>query len=132
MPNAPWRSHLQLFGGEELNVEEIGQMNLNAYLVTLSACETGLSGGLVSEIPSGEEWVGLNQAFLTAGAPTVMASLWPINDRVSSDFMIAFYQRLGQAGKAQALADVQRQFIRNTQTRHPFYWAPFTIMGDPL
>ena len=130
--NAPWRSHLELFGGEELNVDEISQMDLNAYLVTLSACETGLSGGLISEIPSGDEWVGLNQAFLAAGTPTVMASLWPINDRVSSDFMIAFYQALGPGGKAQALADVQRQFIRNARTRHPFYWAPFTIMGDPL
>ena len=132
VPNAPWRSHLELYDGEELNVEEISQLNLNAYLVTLSACETGLSGGLISEIPSGDEWVGLNQAFLAAGTPTVMASLWPINDRISSDFMIAFYQSLGQAGKAQALADVQRQFIRDARTSHPFYWAPFTIMGDPL
>ncbi len=132
VPNAPWRSHLELYDGKELDVEAIGRMKLNAYLVTLSACETGLSGGLVSEIPNGEEWVGLNQAFLAAGTPTVMASLWPINDRISSDFMTSFYRALGPGGKAKALAEVQRQFIRNAATQHPFYWAPFTIMGDPL
>ena len=129
---APWRSSLQMHGGEVLSVEEISQLNLDAYLVTLSACETALSGGLLSEVPDGDEWVGLNQAFLAAGTPTVMASLWPIDDLVSSDFMIDFYRALGPAGKARALAQVQRQFLKNPSTRHPFYWAPFTIMGDPL
>lgn len=129
---APWRSHLELHGEERLTVEEIGRLNLDAYLVTLSACETALSGGLVNDVPSGDEWIGLNQAFLAAGTPTVMASLWPIDDQVSGAFMIAFYDQLGPRGKAQALADVQRQFIQNEQWRHPFYWAPFTIIGDPL
>lgn len=129
---APWRSHLEL-AGDELTVAEIGKLNLDeSYLVTLSACETGLSGGLVSDIPRGDEWVGLNQAFLAAGAPTVMASLWPIDDKVSSTFMVDFYERLGPKGKAQALAEVQRSFLRSAQTRHPFYWAAFSVIGDPL
>ena len=132
VPQAPWRSYLQLHGDDVLSVEEIGRLNLNAYLVTLSACETGLSSGLLSEVPDAEEWVGLNQAFLAAGTPTVMASLWPIDDLVSSDFMIAFYQALEAQGKGKALAQVQRRFINNPRTQHPFYWAPFTIMGDPL
>ncbi|NBC17117.1 MAG: CHAT domain-containing protein [Bacteroidetes bacterium] len=129
---APWRSHLELHGGERLTVEEIGRLDLDAYLVTLSACETALSGGRVNDVPSGDEWIGLNQAFLTAGTPTVMASLWPIDDRVSGAFMIDFYDQLGPRGKAQALADVQRRFIRDGRWHHPFYWAPFTIIGDPL
>ena len=129
---APWRSHLQLYGDEILSVQDISQLKLNAYLVTLSACETALSGGLLADVPDGEEWVGLNQAFLAAGTPTVMASLWPIDDLVSSDFMIDFYQVLGPEGKSKALAEVQRRFIENPRTQHPFYWAPFTIVGDPL
>ena len=127
---APWRSHLELYD-DVLNVAEIGSLNLeDSYLVTLSACETALSGGAISDIPDGDEWVGLNQAFLAAGAPTVMASLWPIDDRVSSSFMVQFYEYLGAVNKAEALAAVQRKFSRSTATRHPFYWAAFTLIGD--
>ena len=128
----PWRSHLELHGEDILSVEEIGRLELDAYLVTLSACESALSGGLLADVPNGDEWVGLNQAFLAAGTPTVMASLWPIDDLVSSDFMTQFYQALGPGGKANALATVQRHFIENPRTRHPFYWAPFSLIGDPL
>lgn len=128
---APWRSHLELHN-DPLNVEEIGRLNLDAYLVTLSACETALGGGLVADVPSGDEWIGLNQAFLAAGTPTVMASLWPIDDRVSSTFMIDFYEALGPRGKGVALAEVQRRFIASKTRQHPFYWAAFTIIGDPL
>lgn len=132
VPNAPWRSHLELHDGEQLTVEEIGRLDLNAYLVTLSACESALSGGGVSDVPTGDEWVGLSQAFLAAGTSAVMATLWPIDDRVSSDFMVGFYAALSPEGKARALARVQRQFIRDSHTAHPFYWAPFIVMGDPL
>ncbi|HMB93958.1 MAG TPA: CHAT domain-containing protein, partial [Rhodothermales bacterium] len=128
----PARSHLELHGGEVLSVEEIGQLEFHAYLVTLSACETALSGGRTSDVPDGDEWVGFNQAFLAAGTSTVMTSLWPIDDRISSTFMIDFYETLRVTGKARALAEVQRRFIQNKSTRHPFYWAPFTIVGAPL
>lgn len=128
----PWESHLELHG-DPLTVDEIGDLSLDAvYLVTLSACETALSSGLVSDIPEGDEWVGLNQAFLAAGAPSVMASLWPIDDRVSESFMTDFYDNLGSDGKAVALADAQRDFIEDPATRHPFYWAAFTLIGDPM
>lgn len=126
----PWQSRLDL-NGNDLDVARIGRLKLDAYLVTLSACETGLSAGVNADIPDGEEWVGLNQAFLAAGTPTVMASLWPISDRVSGRFMTLFYDRLGTTGKAGALAEVQRRFLKDPSTRHPFYWAAFTIIGDP-
>lgn len=128
---APWDSHLELHD-DILRLEEIGRLKLDAYLVTLSACETALSGGLIYDVPNGDEWVGLNQSFLAAGTPTVMASLWPIDDSVSSTFMSGFYDYLGTEGKSFALAEMQRRFIRNPSTRHPFYWAAFTIIGDPL
>jgi CHAT domain-containing protein len=127
----PARSHLELHGEEVLSVETIGRMKLNAYLVTLSACETALSGGYTADIPDGDEWVGFNQAFLAAGTPTVMTSLWPIDDRVSSTFMIDYYKTLETTGKARALAEVLRRFILDARTRHPFYWAPFIVFGDP-
>lgn len=129
--NAPWLSHLEMYDSN-LSVADIGRLKLDAYLVTLSACETALGGGRVSDIPNGDEWVGLNQAFLAAGTPTVMASLWPIDDSVSSILMVNFYDTLGPEGKAKALADVQRRFIRDPQRAHPYYWAAFTIVGDPL
>ena len=132
VPRAPWNSHLELHGDDLLSVEEIGRLNLNAYLVTLSACETALSAGLAADVPDGDEWVGLNQAFLAAGTPTVMASLWPIDDRISGAFMIDFYATLGPEGKAHALAEVQRRFLQDPLTNHPFYWAPFSVIGDPL
>ncbi|MEM6646269.1 MAG: CHAT domain-containing protein [Bacteroidota bacterium] len=132
VPRAPWLSHLELYGDEVLSVSDIGNLRLDAYLLTLSACETALSGGAISDIPNGDEWVGMNQAFLAAGTPTVMASLWAIDDAVSSPFMVGFYDNLGPGGKAQALATMQRRFIRDASTRHPFYWSAFTLIGDPL
>ena len=129
---APWSSYLELHG-DVLSADEIGHLKLDAYLVTLSACETALSGGFTSDVPAGDEWVGLNQAFLAAGTPTVMASLWPIDDKVSSSFMISFYEKLLDArGKSKALSQAQRGALSNPETSHPFYWAAFTVIGDPL
>lgn len=128
---APWRSHLEMHG-DVLSVDEIGRLDLDAYLVTLSACETALGGGLTSDIPDGDEWIGLNQAFLAAGTPSVLASLWAIDDQASSDFMIGFYEALGPRGKSQALAQIQQRFLRQPTTQHPYYWAAFTLVGDPI
>lgn len=129
---SPWRSYLELYGDDVLSVADIRNLRLNAYLVTLSACETALSGGAVRDVPRGDEWVGFNQAFLAAGTPTVMASLWPIDDVVSNPFMVGFYEALDAQGKAYALAKTQRAFINHPTHNHPFYWAAFTVVGDPL
>ncbi|GIV57560.1 MAG: hypothetical protein KatS3mg042_0473 [Rhodothermaceae bacterium] len=127
----PWASYLELHDAP-LRADDIGRLRLRASLVILSACETALAGGAQADIPAGDEWVGLNQAFLAAGTPTVMASLWPIDDRISSDFMRRFYERFLTTGdKARALAEVQRAFIADPATRHPFFWAPFVLTGDP-
>jgi CHAT domain-containing protein len=128
---APWRSHLELHD-DVLNVADISRLELDAYLVTLSACETALGAGASSDVPPGDEWIGLHQAFLAAGTPSVLATLWIIDDKASSSFMIDFYDRLAMQSKAQALAQTQRSFIASSDQRHPFYWAPFVLVGDPL
>lgn len=128
---APWRSHLELYD-DVLTVAEIGQLELDAYLVTLSACQTALGSGAFSDVPPGDEWIGLHQAFLAAGTPSVLATLWIIDDKASSSFMIDFYERLATRSKAEALAQTQRKFIASEATRHPVYWAPFVLVGDPL
>lgn len=130
---APWASGLELYR-EDLTVADVGSIGLDRpYLVVLSACETALGGGAQSDVPAGDEWVGLNQAFLAAGAPSVMASLWPISDRASSAFVTLFYNALlDTEGKATALAQAQRAFIRDARFAHPYYWAAFTLTGDPF
>lgn len=132
-PRTPWSSALELHGGN-LSVAEIGQIGLDRpYLVVLSACETALGSGAHADVPQGDEWIGMNQAFMAAGAPAVMSSLWPISDRASSTLIPAFYNALlDTGGKAEALARVQRAFIRDAVFAHPYYWAAFSLTGDPL
>ena len=64
-----------------MEVHEILALKLNAKLVTLSACDTALGSGYFAEVPAGDDLVGLTRAFLFAGTPSVMASLWEVNDR---------------------------------------------------
>ena len=73
--------------------------------------------------------VGLSRAFITAGAPNVLVSLWQVPDRATADLMIEFYRQLRQGeGKAQAL----RQAMLNTLASHPAPgdWAAFTLIGS--
>ena len=120
-------------GGDDgrLEVHEVFGLRLRARLVVLSACQTGLGAGALADVPAGDDWVGLVQAFLFAGASHVMATLWPVQDRATADLMTRFYTalRTGQP-EAEALAQAQRATLRNPATAHPFYWAGFTLSGD--
>lgn len=129
---SPWASSLELRDGE-LAVGDIVNLRLDRpYLVTLSACETAVGSGTASDLPAGDEWVSLNQAFLVAGAPSVLATQWAVDDRASTPLVGAFYRHLLEdRGKAFALATAQRETIRSAR-RHPFYWAAYTLTGDPL
>jgi CHAT domain-containing protein len=113
-----------------LEVHEVFGLRLRARLVVLSACQTGLGAGALADVPAGDDWVGLIQAFLFAGASNVMATLWPVQDRATADLMTRFYTAL-VAGRpeAEALAEAQRAMLSNTATAHPFYWAGFTMSG---
>jgi CHAT domain-containing protein len=106
-----------------LQVREIMHLQLNADLVTLSACETGRSGdaGVVS----------LGEAFLMAGARAVVVSLWNVEDHSTTLLMEYFYSHLAHGeDKAEALAHAKRDFIARHQDASPFYWAGFVMIGE--
>ncbi len=115
-----------------LEVREVFGLTLRSPLVVLSACETGLGAGVHTDVPPGDDWVGLVQAFLIAGAGQVIATAWPIDDRSTAGFMAAFYDRLaGGATAGEALAEVQRATLRRPATRNPSFWAGFLLSGGP-
>ena len=113
-----------------LEVHEIMELRLKAKLVTLSACDTAVGSGYFSDIPPGDDLVGLTRAFLSTGTPSVLASLWEVNDRSAVTFMDNFYRQLQQRDKATALAMAQRQMRLRGVYRHPYYWAAFVMVGQ--
>jgi hypothetical protein len=137
-----------------LEVHEIFNLDLeNASLVTLSACETGLG-----KLSKGDELIGLTRGFVYAGTPSIVASLWEVNDKSTSDLMSLFYKNLKTHSKVEALRMAQLEMINgeagrgivrgvggittsnegedNPQTSrtvngsHPYFWAPFILLGD--
>jgi CHAT domain-containing protein len=113
-----------------LEVHEILDLRLRSELVTLSACDTAMGSGYFAEVPAGEEFVGLTRAFLYAGSPAVLAALWKVNDRSTLDFMRLVYRNLEARGPAGALAEAQRTVIHSrTKYAHPYFWAPFVLVG---
>jgi CHAT domain-containing protein len=140
----PLFSHIELAATPDedgwLEVYEVMGMRLQANLVTLSACNTALGSGYFSELPAGDDWVGLTRAFIYAGTPTVVASLWEVDDRSTTELMKSFYRYLPQRGKAGALAQAQRDFLKASplsqskpgapRYHHPYYWAGFVLVGD--
>jgi CHAT domain-containing protein len=109
--------------------EVLESMKLDADLVTLSGCETGLG----SE-GSGEGLVGLVRAFQIAGARTVTASLWAVSDRSTKELMTRFYRGLARGlHKDDALREAQRALAAGEAGRaftHPWHWAAFEVFGD--
>jgi CHAT domain-containing protein len=119
--------------GEEdgrLEVHEVFGLSLNAQLLVLSACQTALGSGAVSDVPVGDDWVGLVRAFLSAGVSNVVATLWPIEDRSTAQVMERLYRRLS-AGEPviSATAAAQRESLASAATADPFYWAAFVLIG---
>jgi CHAT domain-containing protein len=109
-----------------LEVHEVYELDLQqTHLVVLSACETHLG-----KQSRGDDIIGLTRAFMYAGTPSVIASLWKVDDRATSDFMTDFYKHLKQGkSKAEALQIAQKK-TRNRYP-HPYYWAAFVLTGDP-
>ncbi len=107
-----------------LQVWEIRRLHLNARLVTLSACDTGIG-------PVGEEGVAnLTNAFIEAGADTVVSTLWELEDQPTTQLMTEFYTGLAlHHKKGEALREAQLHFLRAGLV--PYYWASFEIVGDP-
>jgi CHAT domain-containing protein/Flp pilus assembly protein TadD len=112
-----------------LEVYDVLRLRLHSDLVTLSACETGLSSGFFSEVPPGDEFVGLTSAFLSAGSTAVVASLWNVNDGSTATLMQNFYQFQVHADRVAAISQAQRAMIAaGGRYSHPFYWAPFVLI----
>ena len=107
-----------------LEVREIFGLDLHARLVVLSACETGLG-----QLSRGDELVGLQRAFLYAGTPAVITTLWKVDDRASFGLMGKFYDQLQAVGPAQALRQAGRATL--AEYPHPFAWAGFVLTGVP-
>jgi CHAT domain-containing protein/tetratricopeptide (TPR) repeat protein len=116
-------------GGEDgyLTMREVFDLKLNADLVVLSACKTGLG----KEI-RGEGVTGISRAFLCAGTPSVLVTLWDVYDRSTADLMTSFYRAHETRGmnKAAALKEAQVEMIRSKKYSHPYYWAPFVLIGN--
>jgi len=119
----PQMSFLALADGA-LTADQIYQRRLKVNLVVISACETALGGQHPDSI------IGLSNAFLIAGANSVVSTLWPISDAVSVQFMLEFYRQLKRGTNlATALSTAQRSLLNKAVTSDPFYWAPFRLNG---
>ena len=73
--------------------------------------------------------VTLAAAFSQAGSQTIVASLWEVNDSATRDFMVAFHRARAAAGRAGALQRAQLAVLGKSATAHPYYWAPFILIG---
>ncbi|MBI3963033.1 MAG: CHAT domain-containing protein [Deinococcus sp.] len=119
----PLFSALRL-GDGWLTAREVYGLELRGTLVTLSACDTGLN-----QVAAGDELIGLARGFLYAGAPSLVVSLWTVHDQAAAALMQHFYTALSQGlGKAAALRLAQLETLADHP--HPYYWAPFVLMGQ--
>lgn len=124
----PNLSYLVLGQGDKLDIGEIAGLDLTQVrMVTLSACETALG-----EDPTAQgELTTLADAFGFAGCPTVTASLWKVSDDSTKLLMESFYRELqGGASPSAAMQTAQKSLLANNQTRHPYHWAAFLLIGD--
>ncbi len=118
----PMFSSVKLHDGW-LSAADVVGLDLKDALVTLSACESGRGTVL-----QGDEVIGLPRAFLGAGAASVVVSLWLVQDETTVTLMMHFYDRLREGvGRSAALRDAQRAL--RERYSHPYYWAPFILIG---
>jgi tetratricopeptide (TPR) repeat protein len=107
-----------------LAASDVTRLDLAGALVTLSACESGRN-----EVYAGDELMGLTRAFLGAGATTLVASLWLVQDETTAELMENWYEHLSEGvGRATALRNAQ--LALKAKYPHPYYWAPFVLIGQ--
>ncbi|MGB7202986.1 MAG: CHAT domain-containing protein [Pyrinomonadaceae bacterium] len=113
--------------GGFIRLQDVYGLRLNSDLVVLSACDTGIG----KEI-KGEGVMSLNNAFLQAGAKSVVSSLWKVDDTATKDLMTEFYRGMADDNltAAAALRGAQIKMYKDPRYRSPFYWAAFTASGD--
>jgi CHAT domain-containing protein len=126
---SPWQSTIPSIKGAEgevLRTGEIAAMELATRMAVLSSCESARG-----RVVSGEGVLGLSSAFLSAGVPTVVASLWSVSDLATAQFMEHFYHAIADGQTVVTALETARNIMSvSPETRHPFYWAGFVIIGD--
>lgn len=112
-----------------LQMGEVLGLEMNCDLVTLSACKTGLG-----EKKRGEGIVGLSRAFFYAGTPSINVTLWSVESQSAKEITVGIYEYLIEGGnKAEALRQAKLDLLRRKENplfSHPFFWAPFILLGD--
>ena len=121
----PLNSYVELQDGR-LNAKNVFNLHLKADLVVLSACESG-----VNEVAGGDDLMGLERAFLSAGAQSMIHSLWPVYGVSTTELMVQVYENLmnGQS-KLDSLRNAQVEMLHSNRFNNPFYWASFVLVGD--
>jgi tetratricopeptide (TPR) repeat protein len=120
----PMFSSIRL-GDSHLSLFDLYQLDLPCELVTLSGCGTGLN-----MVVGGDELLGLVRGLLYSGARSVLVTLWDVNDESTAEFMKVFYEALPANGKAVAMREAMSEIRR--RYAHPYYWAPFLLIGKYL
>lgn len=128
-PATPLRSHLRLAAGNGedglLEAREIMNLRISASLAVLAACETARGGE-----DAGEGLIGMSWAFFLAGCPAVVASQWKVESTSVSELSLGFHRQLARGERAAtAMQQATVALRKNRAYRHPFYWAPFVVIG---
>lgn len=125
-PDEPLQSRMLLAPGDgedgNLTVDELYTLRLNADMVTLSACETGLGA-----VDNGDDVIGLTRGFLYAGAKSIVASLWPVSDEATAYLMKRFYKNLKTMKRDRALRNAL--VVTKSKYPHPIFWSAFQMTG---
>ena len=123
-PLSPLDSGMDLADGRLTAWEVMEKLRLPGSLVTLSACETGYN-----TVEVGDELIGLMRAFFYAGASSLILSMWSVDAPTTMDLMTAFYKSVRRGGSRADALRAAALAIRESKS-HPFYWAPFVLLGD--
>jgi CHAT domain-containing protein len=110
-----------------LEAKDVLGMDLhNVAMIALSACESGLG-----RVDDGDEVLGFTRSFLSAGTSTMLVSLWPVSDAATEKLMTTLYTDLARGDEVQdAMRSAQLAVLADPETAHPYYWAPFNLIGN--
>ena len=111
-------------GDTFLNLYDLYRLRLPAELITLSGCSTG-----VNFVAAGDEPIGLMRGLLAAGARSLLLTLWDVNDVSTAKFMEVFYNNLGRSSNRSTALQQAMHEVRGAYP-HPYYWAPFVLVGN--
>lgn len=119
-----WNDHLKVKDLEQLLQQR--ELNTPLELLVLSACQTAKGNDRAA--------LGMAGVAVRSGARSTIATLWSVQDQSTAEFMATFYQKLTQPdiSRAEALRQAQLSLLHNPQYQHPYYWAPFVLLGNWL